>query len=65
MQALRINCAAIGEQVPQPREAIDDLGEEQGRSVAVLDVSGVDQGVDQIALGIGQDVALAALDLLA
>ena len=65
LQALRINCAAIGEQVSQPREAVDDLGEQQGRAIAVLDVGGVDQGVDQVALGVGQDMALAALDLLA
>jgi hypothetical protein len=56
---------AISEQVSQPREAVDDLGEQQRRAIAVLDVGGVDQGVDQIALGIGQDVALATLDLLA
>jgi hypothetical protein len=49
----------------QPREAADDLRQHQRRTVAVLDVGGVDHGVDQIALGVGQDMALAALDLLA
>lgn len=34
-------------------------------SVPILDVGGVDQGVNQIAFGIGQDMPLAALDLLA
>jgi hypothetical protein len=33
--------------------------------VAVLDVGGMDQGMDQIALGVGEDMPLAALDLLA
>jgi len=57
--------AAIGEQVAQPGKSADDPGEHQRRSVAVLDVGGVDHGVDQISLGIGEDVALASLDLLA
>jgi hypothetical protein len=45
----------------QPREAADDLSEHQWRTIAVLDISGVDHRVDQIAVGIGQDVALAPL----
>jgi hypothetical protein len=57
--------AAIGEDMAQPREALDDLGQHQRRTVAVLDVGGVDHGVDQITLGVGQDEALAALGLLA
>ena len=56
---------AIGEQVSQPGEAVDDLGEQQWRAIAILDVGGVDQGVNQIALGVGKDMALAPLDLLA
>lgn len=55
---------AIGEDMAQPREATDDLREHQRRTVAVLDIGGVDHGVDQVALGVGQDMALAALDLL-
>ena len=51
--------------MPQPGEAPDDLAQHQRRSVAVLDGGGKDQGVDQIALGVSEDVALAALDLLA
>ena len=53
--------AAIGEQVAQTREAMNDPGEDQRRAITVMDVGGVDHGVDQIALGVGQDVALAAL----
>ena len=54
-----------GEDVPQPGEAPDDLAQHQRCSVSVLDVGGVDHGVDQIARGVGEDVALAAPDLLA
>ena len=57
--------ATIGEQVSQPREAMDDLGEQKRRAVTILDIGGVDDGMDQIALGVGQDMALAAFDLLA
>lgn len=57
--------AAIGEDMAQPREALDDLGQHQWRSVTVLDVGGVDYGMDEIAVGVGQDMALAALGLLA
>lgn len=53
------------EEVPQPREAPDDFSEQQRSPIAVLDVGGVDQGMDEVALGIGEDVPLAALDLLA
>jgi len=56
---------AIGEDMAQPRETADDFSQHQWRTVAVLDTGGVDHGVDQIALGVGQDVALTALDLLA
>ena len=40
-----------------------DLAEQQRCPVAVLDVGGVDQGMDQIAAGVGDDMPLAALDL--
>ena len=56
--------AAIGEDVPQPREALDDLGQHQRCTVSVLDVGGVDYGMDEIAVGVGQDMAFAALGLL-
>lgn len=57
--------AAIGEDVPQPREAFDDLGQHQRSAVTVLDVGGVDYGMDEIAVGVRQDMALAPLGLLA
>jgi len=57
--------ASVREHMTQPREAADDFGEHQRRPITVLDVGGVDHGVDEIAFGIGQNVALATLGLLA
>ena len=57
--------STIGEDMAQPREALDDLGQHQRRTVTVLDVGGVDYRMDEIAVGVGQDVALAALGLFA
>ena len=57
--------SAIVEEVAQPRETADDFRQQQRRPVAVLDVGGVDQGVDEVALGVGKDMPLATLDLLA
>ena len=61
----RLVLAAVSEKVAPPREAADDFGEQQWRSIAILDVGGVDEGMDQIGLGIGEDMAFAPLDLLA
>src|SRR3546814_18202221 len=49
----------------QPWKAVDDFTQDQRRAVAVLNVGGMDHRMYQIALGFGEDVALAALDLLA
>ena len=49
----------------QPREAVADAGEHVGRAVTALDISGVDNGPDEQALGLGEDVALSAFDLFA
>src|SRR3546814_2706219 len=49
----------------QPREAMDDFRQYEWCAVAVLDVGGVDYGMNEIAVGIGEDVALASLGLLA
>lgn len=57
--------ATIGEEMAQPGEAVDDFGEQQRCPITVLDIGRVDYGMDQIALGVGQDMPLAALDLLA
>lgn len=50
--------ATIGEDVPEPRMAADDLGEDERYAIAILHASGVDHGTNQIAIGIGHDVTL-------
>ena len=55
---------AVGDDVAQPRKGMADGSEQGGRAVAVLDVGGVDLGGHQQAAGIGENVTLAALDLL-
>src|SRR3546814_14386099 len=53
--------AAIGEDMAQPREAMDDFRQYEWCAVAVLDVGGVDYGMNEIDVGFGEDVALASL----
>ena len=68
---LRINCAAIGEDMTQPWEVVSDAGENIHSTVAVpetssgqaLDIGGVDDGADQKTLRVGDDMTLPALDL--
>ena len=58
--------APIGEDVAQPREAVTDAGEHIGRAaVAILNIGGVNDGPDEQSLRVGEDMTLAALDLLA
>lgn len=54
--------AAIGEDVAQPGESMADRRQQQRRAVAILDVGWVHGGRDQQPVGIGQDMALAAID---
>lgn len=56
--------SAISEHVPQPGKPLDDATQDDRSSVAILNVSGMDDGVNQIALGVGEDVTLASFDLL-
>ena len=49
----------------QPGKPIDDRGQRQWRAIAVLDIGGVNHGMDEIAAGVGKDMALPAFDLLA
>src|SRR5439155_10293005 len=49
----------------QPREEIADRSQQVGRAVAILDVGGVQLGANQMTAGIGNDVTLAPIDLLA
>lgn len=56
--------SAISEHVPQPGKPLDDATQDDWSSVAILNVSGMDDGMNQIALGVGEDVSLAPFDLL-
>ena len=56
--------AAIGVELQQKREQAKQRAHQQHTAVAVLHVRRVDDGVQQQALRIYQDVALLALDLL-
>ena len=60
--------AAIGRVGPQQaegREGLGEAGQDEFGAGAVVDVGRVDLGLEQVALGGDQEVALAALDLLA
>jgi len=56
---------AIGEDMAQPREQIADRGQQARRPVAILNVGGMDLCRHQMSRGVGDDVALAALDFFA
>ena len=53
----------VGEDMAQPRVASADRGEQRGRAFAVLNVGGVDRDGDEMAAGVGDDMALAPFDL--
>ena len=57
--------AAIGKDMAQPGEPVADRGEQSGRPIAILDIAGVDPGREEVPGGVGNDVALATVDLLA
>lgn len=57
--------AAIGEDMAQPGEAMTDGFQKGWRAVPILNVGGVDDHEQHIAQRVGEDMALAALDLLA
>lgn len=57
--------AAVCEDVAQPGERLGDGSEHIGRAIPVLDVCPVHRRPDQHARGVGHDVPLAALLLLA
>lgn len=54
-----------GENVAQPREGLADAGKDVGRTVAILDIGGVNDSPDQQALRVCDDMVFAALDRLA
>jgi len=49
----------------QPREEIADRSQQVGRTVSILDVGTVYLPASQMTVGIGNDVALAPVNLLA
>ena len=57
--------AAVGVELQQEREQPEQRTHQQDTTVAILHVCGMDDGVQQQALGVYQEVALLALDLLA
>jgi len=57
--------AAIGKNMAQPGEALPHSLEDIGRAIAVLNIGGMHENEDEEAAGVGQDVPLAAFDLLA
>jgi hypothetical protein len=56
--------AAVGKEMGKPREAPPDPADKQGEAVAVLDVGGMDHERERQAKRVGQQMALAAVDLL-
>ena len=61
----RAGISAIGENAAQPRRPAAYRNRQGRRAVAVLDAGGTDRRPDSQPTGIGDDIALAALDLLA
>ena len=57
--------AAVGEDQAEKGEAAADAREQRGQPVAVLDAGGMNDAAQQQAQRVDQDVALAAVDLLA
>ena len=55
--------AAVGKNMSQPREQFADRGQQLGRAIAILYAGRMDLRADQMAAGIGDDVAFAAVDL--
>src|SRR4051812_34069265 len=62
---LRTPVAPVGVELEQERVQAEQRPHQQQAAIAVLDVGGVDDRLHQQALGVDQDVALPALDLLA
>ena len=57
--------AAIGKDVAQPRIQLADRGQSSNRTIAILNIGGVNPQANQMTFGVGDDMALAPLDLLA
>jgi hypothetical protein len=59
----RPGIAAIGEDMTQPGKGMADCLEDAGSAITILDVGRMDVGTNEEAAGVGEDVALASLDL--
>src|SRR6516162_37260 len=57
--------AAIRKDMAQPGEKMADRRQQIGRAIAILEVGGVYLRRDETTAGMGDDVALAPIDLLA
>ncbi len=62
---LRPLVAAVGVELAQERMQAKKRAHHQHAAVAVLEIGGMDEGMQQQTLGVYQEVALLALDLLA
>ena len=56
--------AAIGEDMAQFGIALGDFGQHPWRTVAVLNISRVNDSMDKVAAGVGQDMALPSFHFL-
>ena len=56
---------AVGEQFFQERKQAEHCREQRQAAIAILNIGGGDQAVQQQALGVDQNMALLALDQLA
>lgn len=61
---LVVTIATIGEEMPEAKVAADDFGQHERCTITVLDIDGVDHGLNMIATVDGDDVTFAALDFL-
>lgn len=62
--ALVSGMAAIGKGITQPSKAAIDFAQHRWSAVAVLNVGGVDHRIYQIAVEIGEDVAMRPMFFL-
>ena len=56
---------AVGEQLLQKRKQAKERGQQKNSSVAILNIGGMHDGMQQQSLGVDENVSLLALDQLA
>jgi len=57
--------ASVGEKLPQKEMHFERGGKQQDAAIAILDIGGMNDGVEQQTQGVYENVALLALDLFA